>query len=113
MMENSSLSAPLIVPDTNEQQQINDKLGHVQDNNIEAAGRRLGNYDANNYSGNTSFFKTCFNGFNALSGNAGCHLSANVIHAFRKTYVKRKTPRLLICIKLKAIQRYPFKSPPN
>ncbi|KAK9194824.1 hypothetical protein WN944_005531 [Citrus x changshan-huyou] len=67
-MENSSLSAPLIVPDTNEQQQINDKLGHVQHNNIEAAGRRLGNYDANNYSGNTSFFKTCFNGFNALSG---------------------------------------------
>lgn len=69
MMENSSLSAPLIVPDTNEQQQINDKLGHVQDNNIEAAGRRLGNYDANNYSGNTWFFKTCFNGFNALSGS--------------------------------------------
>lgn len=68
-MENSALSAPLIVPDTDEQHQ-NDKLGHLQDNNIEAAGRRrFGNYDTNNYSGNTSFFKTCFNGFNALSGS--------------------------------------------
>lgn len=60
-----SLRVPLIVPDDHEQQQ--QKLNHVEENNIEA-GRDEYYYNTN-ISGNTSVFKSCFNGLNALSGS--------------------------------------------